>query len=222
MNPDWILGWDPGGYYPSSEVHSPFSCFLHCPVFFWMKTQASSSKCPLTGVLFWTTAWNQKPWEQPKTILSKTLNAAVLSATSLGARTDHIKFIQSPFATQSREILQVVINRRLLNNSGSNQEKPFCGVFSVISLSPVRHWSIPQLWLKVLLMFCKGEKMDESRKSPFDGLGWFLHTHGLLIPSVLSDLHRNYMIYLLLPPCSFCLLLQISLSTNSCVLARTF
>lgn len=76
------MGWDPGGYYPSSEVHSPLSHFLHCPVFFWMKTQASSSKCPLTGLLSWTRAWNQKSWEQPKTILSNNLNAAVLQFRS--------------------------------------------------------------------------------------------------------------------------------------------
>lgn len=48
------------------------------------------------------------------------------------------------------------------------------------------------------------------------GLGWFLHTHAMLIPSVVSDLHSNYKIFLMLPRCS----LFASANTSSYKLLR--
>lgn len=148
----------------------PFTFLLlfHCPVLFWIKTQASSSKCPLTGLLSWTRAWNWKSKEQPKSTLSDSLDAALLSATSSGARTDHTSLSRALLQHRhSCEILQVVINIRLLNNSGLNQKKnPYVEYFQTSAYH--LYITIPQLWLKVWLMFCKCEKTDESRKSPFE------------------------------------------------------
>lgn len=73
----------------------------------------------------------------------------------------------------SCELLHVVINRRLLNNADLNQERLLHGVFSGICLSHVYHQAISWLWLKIWLMLCKCQKMDEGRQeSIWRGFGY--------------------------------------------------
>lgn len=198
-----MSGWDPG--------------------FFWMKTQVQSSKCPLTGLLSWTKAWDQKGSELHKThtFLPQSLGGVwefgVLSGTSLGARTNWKESVSRTLLqhSYSPELLQVLINVRLLNPCDFKQKRLLCGVLSGICLSPVYHQSIPWFWPEIWLTLCDCEKMPlwGRKDSIWKGFGLFLHTH--VIPSVLPNLHVKYMKYVASLCCFFLLLfLQIALPSR--------
>lgn len=170
-----MLGWDPGVHHPAFKVCSPFSCFSPVPWFLLDEDPSIQQK------VLWQVSYCEKRCgtrsarNSTEHFPDPQFGCSTLVSSQFKSQ-DQSKESISRFLLQhsySCELLQVVINRRLLNNADLNQENILHGVFSGICLSHVYHQGISWLWLKIWLMLCKCQKMDEGRKeSMWRGFGY--------------------------------------------------